>query len=174
MKRIMLVTGGARSGKSGYAEQRVAEIGRRRLYVATAEAKDDEMTRRIDQHRLRRDSLWITVEEPFDLAGALLVQSGKIDGALVDCVTLWVSNLLFREGEAGVKNSVDALLARLPLLDFAVCFVTNEVGSAVVPDNRLARSFRDLLGWANQRLAAAAHEVVLMVAGIPVVVKKSP
>jgi adenosylcobinamide kinase/adenosylcobinamide-phosphate guanylyltransferase len=169
---IILITGGARSGKSKYAEQRAAALGSRWLYIATAEAKDDEMARRIAAHRKRRGRAWTTVEEPVQLAETLLAWRGRTDCALVDCLTLWLSNLLFRGGENQVEENVETLVRSLPQLDFPVVFVTNEVGAGIVPDNPLARQFRDLAGWTNQRIAAAANEVVLMVAGIPLTVKK--
>lgn len=171
-KKIVLITGGARSGKSRYAEERADRIGSRLLYLATAEAKDQEMAQRIAEHRKRRGSRWLTLEEPLDLGQALLKHQGKVDCVVVDCLTLWISNLLMCQGEGGVKEKVEEFLEKLPLLEFPVFFVTNEIGSAVVPDNPLARSFRDLVGWVNQRVAKAADEVVLMVAGLPVIVKK--
>jgi adenosylcobinamide kinase / adenosylcobinamide-phosphate guanylyltransferase len=170
-KQIILITGGARSGKSKYAEERAAGLGPRRLYVATAEAKDDEMAQRIAAHQKRRGSAWTTVEEPVQLAETLLAGGGRTDCALVDCLTLWLSNLIFRDDES-VEEKVENLVQTLPRLDFSVVFVTNEVGAGIVPDNSLARRFRDLAGWTNQRLAALAHEVVLMVAGIPMIIKK--
>jgi adenosylcobinamide kinase/adenosylcobinamide-phosphate guanylyltransferase len=171
-KQIILVTGGARSGKSKYAEQRTAELGVRRLYVATAEAKDEEMARRIAAHQKRRGDRWDTVEEFVELAEALLARRGKIDCALVDCLTLWISNLLLRCGGKYVEEKVEQLIETLPQLDFHVVLVTNEIGWGIVPANPLARQFRDLAGWTNQRMAAAANEVVLTVAGIPMILKK--
>jgi len=170
-KQIILITGGARSGKSKYAEERAAGLGPRRLYVATAEAKDDEMAHRIAAHQKRRGSAWTTVEEPVQLAETLLAGGGRTDCALVDCLTLWLSNLILRDDES-VEEKIENLVQTLPRLDFSVVFVTNEVGAGIVPDNPLARRFRDLAGWTNQRLAALAHEVVLMVAGIPMIIKK--
>ncbi|HEX5605493.1 MAG TPA: bifunctional adenosylcobinamide kinase/adenosylcobinamide-phosphate guanylyltransferase [Candidatus Binatia bacterium] len=172
-KEIILITGGARSGKSRYAEGRAAALGARRLYIATAEPKDEEMARRIDEHKLRRRSQWLTVEEPVELCSVLLAQCGRIDAALVDCVTLWLSNLILREDENLVEHRVRDLLEILPRLDFHALFVTNEVGSGIVPENALARGFRDLAGSVNQRLAAVAGEVVFMVTGIPLIVKKA-
>jgi adenosylcobinamide kinase / adenosylcobinamide-phosphate guanylyltransferase len=174
MKReIILVTGGSRSGKSRYAEQRALEIGARPLYVATAEAKDEEMAQRIAEHQKRRSSQWRTIEAPLALTEALLAQRGKTDCALVDCLTLWVSNLLIRHGDAYAAEKVEELIEHLPQLNCHLIFVTNEVGWAIVPDNPLARRFRDLAGWTNQRMAQAAHEVILMVAGLPIIAKKA-
>lgn len=170
--QIILITGGARSGKSKYAEQRAGEMGDRRLYVATAEAKDEEMSQRIAEHQKRRGNQWRTIEEPVELAEALQAHRGKTDSALVDCLTLWISNLLTGRDEKYVEEKVEQLVETLPQLDFHVVLVTNEVGWGIVPDNPLARQFRDLAGWTHQRIAQAADEVVLMVAGVPMIVKK--
>lgn len=173
-KEIILVTGGARSGKSRYAEQRALEMGDRRLYVATAEAKDEEMIQRIAEHQKRRGEQWHTIEEPLELTRALVDQVGKTDCAVVDCLTLWISNLLIRCDAKYVAEKVEELIEKLPHLDFHLVFVTNEVGSGIVPDNPLARNFRDVAGWTNQRIAHAANEVILLVAGIPIIGKKGP
>ena len=171
-KQIILVTGGARSGKSKYAEQRAAELGLRRLYIATAEGKDEEMAQRIAEHQKRRGNDWTTIEEPVELSSALLAQRGRTDCALVDCLTIWSSNLLLRRDQNYAEEKVKELVETLPRLDFHIVLVTNEIGWGIVPDNSLARKFRDLAGWANQRIAAAADEVVLTVTGIPMIVKK--
>jgi adenosylcobinamide kinase / adenosylcobinamide-phosphate guanylyltransferase len=169
---IILITGGARSGKSAYAEGRAALLGSRRLYVATAEAGDDEMAQRIAAHQKRRGDAWTTVEEPVQLAETLIEWRGRADCALVDCLTLWLSNLLLRGTPDRVEDNVAALAQTLPRLDFSVVLVTNEVGAGIVPDNPLARQFRDLAGRVNQRIAALATEVVLMVAGLPMIMKR--
>ena len=171
-KQILFITGSARSGKSRYAEFRAEELGERLLYIATAEANDEEMAQRIAEHRKGRANQWATIEEPVELAEALLTQRGKTDAVLVDCLTLWISNLLLRRDEEYVRLKIEGLLATLPALDFHIVLVSNEVGWGIVPDNPLARKFRDLAGWSNQRIAEAAGEVILMVAGLPVVVKK--
>jgi len=171
-KEIILITGGTRSGKSKYAEDRAVSLGSKRIYLATAEAKDEEMAQRIGEHKKRRGDDWATIEEPIELAEALLARCGQTDCALVDCLTLWLSNLLtWRDGK-DVEEKVKQLLDTLPCLDFHVVFVANEVGWGIVPDNPLAREFRDLAGWTNQQIATVATEVILMVAGIPMVVKK--
>jgi adenosylcobinamide kinase / adenosylcobinamide-phosphate guanylyltransferase len=172
--QIILVTGAARSGKSQYAERRAGEIGERRLYLATAEAKDEEMAERIAEHRKRRGRDWTTIEEPLELAEAIAAQLGKTDCAVVDCLTLWISNLLMARDTKHAMEKVEELIQTLPTVDFSIVFVTNEVGWGIVPDNPLARKFRDLTGWTNQRMAQAADEVVLMVAGVPMTVKKAP
>ena len=132
-KQIILVTGGARSGKSKYAEQRAAVLGRRRLYVATAEAKDEEMVQRIAEHKRRRGDEWTTIEEAVELSGALLAQRGRTDCALVDCLTLWLSNLLLRRDTKYAEEKIEELLKMLPRLDFHIVLVTNEVGWGIVP-----------------------------------------
>jgi adenosylcobinamide kinase/adenosylcobinamide-phosphate guanylyltransferase len=169
---VILITGGVRSGKSRYAESRANALGQRRLYVATAEPQDEEMARRIAEHKKRRGDRWITIEEPIDVSEVLLRHRNRIDCGLVDCLTLWLSNVMLRHGEACAFKKVSELIGILPELDFPVALVTNEVGSGIVPDNALARQFRDLAGWANQSIAQSAGEVVLMVAGIPLIVKK--
>jgi adenosylcobinamide kinase / adenosylcobinamide-phosphate guanylyltransferase len=171
-REIILITGGARSGKSRYAEQRALEMAARPLYVATAEAKDEEMTQRIAEHRKRRGNQWRTIEEPLELAEALLARRGRTDCALVDCLTLWVSNLLMRHDDKYASQKVEELIKKLPELNFHLVFVTNEVGWGIVPDSPLARKFRDLAGWTNQQIAQAANEVILMVAGMPMIAKK--
>jgi adenosylcobinamide kinase / adenosylcobinamide-phosphate guanylyltransferase len=172
-KQIILVTGGARSGKSKYAEQRAEELGARRLYIATAEAKDQEMAQRIAEHKKRRGNDWTILEEPVELSTALLAQRGRIDCALVDCLTIWLSNLLLHRDAEVAGKKVEKLVVTLRCVDFHVVLVSNEVGWGIVPDNILARQFRDLAGWANQRIAADANEVVLTVAGIPMILKKA-
>jgi adenosylcobinamide kinase/adenosylcobinamide-phosphate guanylyltransferase len=171
-KEVILISGGARSGKSRYAEQRAVEMSAIPLYVATGEANDEEMAQRIAEHRKRRGKLWRTIEEPLELTEALLAQRGKTDCALVDCLTLWISNLLIRHDDKHASEKVEELIEKLPQLDFHLLFVTNEVGWGIVPDNPLARKFRDIAGWTNQRVAQAANEVILMVAGIPIIVKQ--
>lgn len=171
-KEIVLITGGTRSGKSRYAEERATQLGTKLLYLATGEPGDGEMARRIAEHRERRGERWMTVEEPLEVGRALAEHQGKVDCALVDCLTLWVSNLLIQRGEESVAKATEDLIQGLPRLNFHLLFVTNETGWGIVPDNILARQFRDLSGWANQRIGQVAHEVVLMVAGIPVILKK--
>lgn len=171
-KEIVLITGGARSGKSKYAEERAAGLGAKLLYLATGEPGDEEMARRIAEHKKRRGERWMTVEEPLEVGRALAERQGKVDCAVVDCLTLWVSNLLIQRGEESVAQATEDLIQGLSRLNSHLFFVTNEVGLGIVPDNPLARQFRDLAGWVNQRIAEAAHEVVLMVAGVPVVVKQ--
>lgn len=169
---ILLITGGARSGKSAYAEARAlalaASMSARPCYIATAEVHDAEMAARIAAHRERRGGGWLELEEPMELARVL----DGTDGAgprLVDCVTLWLTNLLLAGRDWRAEAA--ALVEALPAQRSPVIFVTNEVGMGIVPDNALARAFRDAAGTVNQALAAAADEVQLVVSGLPMKVK---
>ncbi|MCC7274361.1 MAG: bifunctional adenosylcobinamide kinase/adenosylcobinamide-phosphate guanylyltransferase [Alphaproteobacteria bacterium] len=166
---LTLVLGGARSGKSRYAEQQVEEAAASGLYIATATATDREMAARIRHHRERRGPFWTTVEEPLHLAHALETHALPGRPILVDCLTLWLSNLM-AEGRS-VEAATDRLIATLADLPVPVVLVANEVGQGIVPDNALARAFRDHAGRMNQRIAAAAERVVVMMAGLPMTVK---
>lgn len=168
MSQTILITGGARSGKSRIAEQRVLALGTRATYIATAEARDDEMTARIAAHRARRGDGWTTHAEPLDLVGALMLTDGQ-GPRLVDCLTLWLTNLML--GGHDWQAAARALVAALPNQTDAVVIVTNEVGAGIVPDNALARDFRDAAGLLNQWVAAVADDVILAVAGLPLKVK---
>jgi adenosylcobinamide kinase/adenosylcobinamide-phosphate guanylyltransferase len=165
--RLTLVLGGARSGKSRHAEALLAAAPAPWLYVATAQPFDDEMRDRIALHRDRRDSGWQTVEAPLDLPAALL--RGRAIPALVDCLTLWLSNLIL--GERDVAMATAALGTALAQRQAPTVLVSNEVGLGIVPDNALSRRFRDAAGVLHQQLAAQADRVVLVVAGLPLVVK---
>ena len=165
---VTLVLGGARSGKSRYAEWLIATYPPPWIYIATAEARDDEMAERIAAHRARRAAGWQTVEAPHDLAGALA--AAPPDAAvLVDCLTLWLSNVM--EGGSDIEAQTTRLEQTLAERSGPTVLVANEVGLGIVPDNALARRFRDLQGTLNQKLAAQAPRVVMMVAGVPVAVK---
>ncbi|HWK47578.1 MAG TPA: bifunctional adenosylcobinamide kinase/adenosylcobinamide-phosphate guanylyltransferase [Stellaceae bacterium] len=170
---VTLVLGGARSGKSAYAERLVLEIGRPALYLATAEpGLDAEMGHRIAAHRDRRGPAWTTIEEPLELAAVLRREARADRPILVDCLTLWLSNLM----HAG--RDVDAAAAELASVLGAmagpVVLVSNEVGLGIVPDNALARAFRDHAGRLHQAIAAVAARVVFMIAGLPMIVKAPP
>ena len=176
---LTLITGGARAGKSTLAEQ-LAARGERVLYVATAEGRDEEMRSRIAAHRAARPGHWHTLEEPLDLAGELRPVHRRYDTVLVDCLTLWVSNLLLApppETAAGGSNEEHILTLARELLALAATsaaawiVVSNEVGLGVVPPSPLGRAYRDVLGRVNQQVAVQASEVYLMVAGIPLQVK---
>jgi adenosylcobinamide kinase / adenosylcobinamide-phosphate guanylyltransferase len=168
MSRIILVTGGARSGKSAIAEARALSLAPRAIYIATAEPGDSEMAARIKAHQERRGINWQTRAEPLDLTGALAATDGQ-GPRLVDCLTLWLSNLMLaeRDWQAAGRALVAVLAAQVD----PVVMVTNEVGGGIVPDNALAREFRDAAGLLNQWVAAVADEVVLAVAGLPLKVK---
>jgi adenosylcobinamide kinase/adenosylcobinamide-phosphate guanylyltransferase len=168
--RLTLVLGGARSGKSRYAESLITALPPPWIYVATAQAGDDEMAARIAAHRTRRGGGWQTVEAPRDLAGALRAAPPGLP-VLVDCLTLWLSNRML--AEADLDRETEELEQVLADRDAPVVLVSNEVGFGIVPDNALARRFRDRQGLLNQRLAAGADRVVLVVAGLPLVVKGS-
>jgi adenosylcobinamide kinase / adenosylcobinamide-phosphate guanylyltransferase len=166
--RLVLVTGGARSGKSRFAEQRLDQLapGGPWRYVATAEALDDEMRARIAHHRARRGQAWRTVEAPRALADA--VRAPAEAAVLVDCVTLWLSNLMLDgAGDEALLAAADELAVAARAAAVPVVLVTNEVGAGIVPEHALARRFRDVAGWVNQRLAAASDEVFLVAAGLP-------
>ena len=162
---VTLILGGARSGKSRYAEALVEGQSGACIYLATAEARDDEMAARIAAHRARRGGRWSTVEAPLDLVAALASACGPDRAVLVDCLTLWLSNLLGAGRD--VPEACDRLIAALPGLAGPVVFVSNEVGQGVVPDNELARAFVDHAGRLHQDLAALAGRVIFMTAGLP-------
>ncbi|HEX4456459.1 MAG TPA: bifunctional adenosylcobinamide kinase/adenosylcobinamide-phosphate guanylyltransferase [Polyangia bacterium] len=170
MSRFIVVTGGARSGKSRLAESRVAELapGGPWLYIATAEAGDDEMRARIAQHQRRRGDDWRTVEAARDVAAALARDVGDARAVLIDCATLWLSNRMF-DGltDDAILAEADTIAAVARAAAVPVLLVTNEVGAGIVPDNPVARRFRDLAGWVNQRVAGVADEVVLVACGLP-------
>ena len=165
---IILITGGARSGKSTRAETRARAFAGRPVYVATAEALDAEMHERIAKHRLRRGNEWLERETPLELAAALLETDGG-GARLVDCLTLWLSNLIHAERDW--EKEATLLLEALSRQRSPVVLVTNEVGLGIVPDNALARRFRDAAGILNQMVARAADEVEFVVAGLPMRVK---
>ena len=167
-RKITLVLGGARSGKSRYAESLIAACPPPWVYVATAEPFDDEMRARIAEHRARRSADWRVIEAPRDLVDALRKNSAG-GAVLVDCLTLWLSNLMLADVE--IEAECDRLEAVLAGVAGPIVLVSNEVGLGIVPDNALARRFRDAQGRLNQRIAACADRVVLMVAGLPLVVK---
>jgi adenosylcobinamide kinase / adenosylcobinamide-phosphate guanylyltransferase len=165
---VTLVLGGARSGKSRYAEWLIGTYPQPWIYIATAEAKDDEMAERIDEHKARRDAGWRTIEAPHDLADALAA-AAEGSAVLVDCLTLWLSNLM--AGAFDIEAQTARLLQALARRSGPTVLVSNEVGLGIVPGNALARRFRDAQGLLNQRVAAQAARVIMMVAGIPVAVK---
>lgn len=170
---LTLVTGGSRSGKSRYAQQQAELQEGPLLYVATAEIGDAEMAERIALHRAARGERWQTLEEALRLSDKLPAACPDYGGVVVDCVTLWLSNLYFHcdEQEQPVLDQVETLLQGLAKVATPIWLVSNELGSGIVPENPLARRFRDLAGSVNQRLAAAADAAWLVVAGLPLRLK---
>ncbi len=164
----LLVLGGARSGKSRYAES----LGKgQKFYIATAEASDEEMVQRIADHRLQRGPGWETFEVPLDLVTALQTIDGKGRFILIDCLTIWLSNLMIVKLD--VTRETDMLCETLRTMKAEVVLVSNEVGLGIVPANAVARTFRDAQGFLNQRVAAVADDVVFMAAGLPLTLKKA-
>jgi adenosylcobinamide kinase / adenosylcobinamide-phosphate guanylyltransferase len=171
---LLLVTGGTRSGKSRYAVERASTWGSRVLYVATCQPADDEMRERVRRHRTERPSTWVTVEPGAAVLPAIQEQGPCADGILLDCLTLYVSSLLMLgSGEREVMQRVDELCWGLQEVRRPSAIVTNEVGWGVVPETSLGRLFRDAAGRANQVAARHAQEVVLLVSGVPVVIKST-
>lgn len=169
---IVFVTGGARSGKSRFAEARAAQAsaGGAVTYLATAVAFDDEMRDRVRRHRTDRPADWVTVEAPVDAARA--VRETATPALLLDCLSVWVNNLMFHDhADDAILAAADALLAAARGRAGTTVLVTNEVGLGIVPDNALARRYRDVLGWVNQRAAAASDEAYLLASGLPLRLK---
>ena len=172
MALTLLVTGGTRSGKSNFAEERARDfgqhLGKHLVYIATAEAFDEEMAARIARHQRRRGPEWHTVHAPLDLAQAITQADGQ-GPCVVDCLTLWLSNLVMAGQE--IEAAADALLTALASRSDPIILVTNEVGCGIVPENALARRFRDEAGRLNQIVAQAVDEVYVCMSGIPVKIK---
>jgi adenosylcobinamide kinase/adenosylcobinamide-phosphate guanylyltransferase len=173
-RKIILITGGQRSGKSSYAEQLALSLSPNPVYLATAHIWDEEFRDRVRRHQERRGAQWTNIEEE------RLLSSHDVTGrvVLIDCVTLWLTNFFFDASTSGHEPDVDAILAtvkdefdRFTAQDATFIFVTNEIGSGGVSENALQRKFTDLEGWMNQYIARQAEEVVLMVSGIPVKIK---
>ena len=180
MGKIILVTGGARSGKSRFAEQYVARVGQHIGYIATAEVYDEEMAFRVKLHRQRRPAEWKTYEAPLDAHVALREAGQECDAVLFDCLTLYMSNIICsldsiadsHQNYSIAKEKLDALIDQAKANRGTTVFVTNEVGSGIVPGDHLSREYRDVAGIANQWMARAADEVYLVVCGLAVNVKK--
>ena len=166
----ILILGGARSGKTGFAERLAMRAGETPLYLATAQALDAEMRDRVRLHQQQRHKRFATLEEPLELTTALRAAAKSHDVILVDCLTLWITNLVGANHD--VANAVEELAAALPTIETSrVILVSNEVGLGIVPDNPLARLFRDLAGAAHQRLAEICTDVHFVVAGLPLTLK---
>ena len=173
MKEIIFVIGGCRSGKSNHALQTAEKMpGNRKIYIATCVPQDAEMKRRVAKHQKERSRSWATVEEPIDLPAAISERSQNADVILVDCLTLWVSNLLMETSdEEKLAETISQLTDTLEKARCPIVLVSNEIGTGIVPENKLARQYRDIIGLANQAVAKTAGKVIWMVAGIPVTVK---
>ncbi len=173
MGQIVYITGGARSGKSSYAQKRAEEHDGALLYVATAEVRDREMVERVERHQAERGERWHSLEEPVALAEKMPAAADGCSAVLLDCLTLWLNNMLEKFGnkEEDISQHAAGLIAALKQLDATIYIVSNEVGSGIVPENHLARSFRDLAGLLNQQFAAAADEAWLVVSGMPLKLK---
>ena len=169
-----LIIGGCRSGKSSHALDMANQMpGTKKIFVATSVPSDPEMEKRVMKHKQDRGDLWETAEVPMDLAAAVSRLSKEADVLLVDCLTLWLSNLLAKgHGEEEVFQACKELIHALETAVCPVILVSNEVGSGIVPENEIARQFRDLAGFVNQQIAASATSVIWSVAGIPISIKK--
>lgn len=175
MAHCTLIIGGAKSGKSSFAQARAEELPGRHVFIATATADDDEMVLRVARHQAQRGSMWTTLEEPLELTGALATTDGEDAVMLVDCLTLWLSNLMTRVelDDSAVEERCAALAQTLEGLQGIVILVSNEVGMGIVPAHALSRRFRDSAGALNQRLGALCDEVYLVAAGIPLALKET-
>ncbi len=169
---LIFITGGCRSGKSQFALDYANRHFHKKLYLATCEALDEEMAKRIEDHKKRRGSDWQTVEEPIKIAEVIRKQKDDAEVILLDCITLWLSNLLMRQkSDHEIMDEVSRLMDTVKKGQPSLIFVSNEVGMGIVPAEPLGRRFRDLAGMANQKIAEAAQTVVFMVSGIPIFLK---
>ncbi len=173
MNTITLLTGGSRSGKSQYA-LKLASGYRKKGFIATATAIDEEMKERIKAHRRERGESCLTIEEPMDISGALAALDKQVDVVIVDCLTVWLGNLMHKYGEKKEDfTEVDSFLKSLRTQPSDIIIVSNEVGMGIVPHNVLARQFRDIAGSLNGKIAEMADKVILMVSGIPLILKEN-
>lgn len=170
-KELLFVVGGARSGKSSWALRYADEHYRNRVFLATARVVDEEMAERVRLHKEARGSNWQLVEEPLEVAEVLRTKCSDSEVVLIDCLTIWLNNILFEKGEALLRRYQEDLLKAFSERERAIVIVANEVGAGIVPDNALGRKFRDLAGRLNQEVAALADKVVLVVAGLPLFLK---
>lgn len=171
MGKVTLITGGARSGKSSHALALAASY-QRKFFLATGEARDEEMAQRIEFHRVTRPAEFHTIEEPLNIVSEIHKLAGHADLLVLDCLTLWISNLMHADqSDSDMMLVADQLAEILRQSPFASIVVTDEVGWGIVPEHPIARQYRDLLGWTNQKIAAVADQVLLMVSGFPVKVK---
>ncbi|MBI5188060.1 MAG: bifunctional adenosylcobinamide kinase/adenosylcobinamide-phosphate guanylyltransferase [Nitrospirae bacterium] len=169
-KKIIFVTGGARSGKSTFALKEASKISGKKAYIATAEALDEEMKQRIEDHKRQRGDDWVTYEEPLKIAELVEEIKGKYSVILIDCLTLWLSNLI--HADLNFKAEIGHLIPSLVTSHSSLVYIiSNEVGMGIVPENEMARRFRDMAGLLNQKVAEVADEVYMVVAGTPIKIK---
>lgn len=174
MRELTFVIGGCRSGKSRHALQLAEQIpAQKRIFVATCVPLDEEMEQRVRRHRKERSQNWITIETPIRLPEIIAENNQKGNVVLIDCLTLWISNIILENNNVDkTELYIEKLKLSLDDIQCPIVLVSNEVGSGIVPENRLARQFRDVVGFVNQKIAARADQVIWMVAGIPVLVKQ--
>jgi adenosylcobinamide kinase/adenosylcobinamide-phosphate guanylyltransferase len=171
-KKMILITGGCRSGKSRFALDYANQYFSKKLYLATCEALDEEMAQRIEHHKKMRSPEWQTIEEPIEIVNKIRRYGDEVDVILLDCITLWLSNLLMRrKNDLEIMEEVSRLIDTMKEKRTSFILVSNEVGLGIVPVDPLSRRFRDLSGMVNQRIAEAAQTVIFMVSGIPVFLK---
>jgi adenosylcobinamide kinase/adenosylcobinamide-phosphate guanylyltransferase len=171
-KKLIFITGGCRSGKSQFALDYANRHFHKKLYLATSEALDEEMVKRIEDHKKRRGLDWQTVEEPIKIAEAIRQHEDDVEVILLDCTTLWLSNLLMRQkSDHEIMNEVDKFIDTINQRQVFFIIVSNEVGMGIVPVDPLGRRFRDLSGMANQKIAEVAQTVIFMVSGMPIFMK---
>ena len=169
-EKIILITGGARSGKSSFAMAEASRINGEKAYIATAEALDEEMRQRIENHRRQRSDEWVTYEEPIKLIDVIKKTEGKYSVIVIDCLTLWLSNIMY--ADLDIKAEIEYLVSSLLTPHSSLMYiVSNEVGMGIVPENEIARKFRDMAGVLNQRMADVSDKVYMMVSGVPIKIK---
>ncbi|MGZ3569065.1 MAG: bifunctional adenosylcobinamide kinase/adenosylcobinamide-phosphate guanylyltransferase [Thermodesulfobacteriota bacterium] len=171
-KKMILITGGCRSGKSRFALDYANQHFSKKLYLATCEALDEEMAQRIEHHKKMRGPEWRTIEEPVEIVDQIGLHGTGVEVILLDCLTLWLSNLLMRrKNDLEIMEEVSRLIDTMKEKRTSFILVSNEVGLGIVPADKLSRRFRDLSGTANQKIAEAADTAIFMVSGIPLILK---
>lgn len=171
-KKLILITGGCRSGKSRYALDYANQHFSKKMFLATCQAPDEEMVRRVEEHKKLRGPEWLTIEEPIEIADQMKRYGNGVEVILLDCLTLWLSNLLLKgDNDSKIMEETDRLIQTLRERRTSVIIVSNEVGMGIVPVDPLSRRFRDLSGMANQRIAGEADEVIFMVSGMSIFLK---
>jgi len=171
-KKTILITGGCRSGKSRFALDYANQHFSKKLFLATCEALDEEMAQRIAHHKKMRSPEWETIEEPVEIVDKIRRYADEVEVILLDCITLWLSNLLMRrKGDSEIMEEISALIHTVREVQTSLIFVSNEVGMGIAPADPLSRRFRDLSGTTNQKIAEAADTAIFMVSGIPIFLK---